>query len=173
MKQLSLFDDAFDTIKKSCGSGKKNYWKLFVDGAARNNPGPAGAGLFLLKNDEVVERHGFYLGSKTNNQAEYLALLLGLFYLKNHICRGDLVLVISDSQLLVRQLQGEYKVKNQELKPLHGLARHLLSGIAYNVVHVLREENVEADKLANRGVDKKKKPPAPFLDLLRSHEIPL
>jgi len=128
---------------------------------------------FLLKNDKPVEQRGFFLGKKTNNQAEYFGLLLGLFYLKKHLCNGDLLLVVSDSQLLVRQLQGKYKVKHPHLKPLYKLACFLLDDIAYNVVHVLREENTEADALANQGVDKKRKPPALFLDLLRKHEIPI
>ncbi len=96
-----------------------------------------------------------------------------IFYLKKHLCGGDLVLIISDSQLLVRQLKGEYKVKNSELKPLHRLARSLLSDVAHNIVHVLREENKEADALANEGLDKKRKPPQQFLDLLQQNEIPI
>lgn len=172
MKQLSIFDHAFKKIE-SCDPEKSIYWKLFIDGAARNNPGPAGAGLFLLKNDAPVEQRGFFLGNKTNNQAEYFALLLGLFYLKKHICQGDLVLIISDSQLLVRQVIGQYKVKNKELKPMCSLAHVLLEGITYNVVHVLREENQQADALANKGIDKKYKPPQQFLELLDKYEIPI
>jgi len=173
MKQLSIFDDAFKKIEKKCGSGTRGYWKLFIDGASRNNPGPAGAGLFLLKDDQPVEKQGFFLGSKTNNEAEYLALLSGLFFLKKHICNGDLVLIISDSQLLVRQLLGEYKVKKEELKPMHRCAKDFLKDIAHNIVHVLREENVQADALANLGIDKKRKPPAQFLNLLQQYEIPI
>ena len=172
MKQLSLFDNEFKKLE-TCSTGVRRYWKLFFDGASRNNPGPSGAGLFLLKGDESVEKRGFFLGKKTNNQAEYFALLLGLFYLKRHLCEGDLVLIVSDSQLLVRQLKGEYKVKNAKLKPLHGLAKSLLCDVAYNAVHVLREENKEADALANEGIDKKRKPPQKFLDLLQHNEIPI
>ncbi len=172
MKQLSIFNDAFEELK-GCETDVQHYWKLFVDGAARNNPGPAGAGLFLLKDDKPVEQRGFFIGKKTNNQAEYFALLLGVFYLKKHLCPGDLVLIISDSQLLVRQLKGEYKVRKAELKPLHSLARELLNAVPYNVVHVLREENKEADALANNGIDKKRKLPQQFLDLLQDREIPI
>ena len=168
MKQLSFFE----TNKvESCSSDKARYWKLFIDGAARNNPGPAGAGIFLLKDDVPVEQRGFFLGNKTNNQAEYFALLLGIFYLQKHFCKGDLVLIVSDSQLLVRQLKGEYKVKNVKLKPLHALAHAMLVDIAYNIVHVLREENKEADALANKGIDKKYKLPQHFLDLLPARGI--
>ena len=173
MKQLSIFDDAFQKIKKECGDGIRSYWKLFIDGAARNNPGPAGAGFYLLKDDQPVEKQGFFIGSKTNNQAEYFALLFGLFFLKKHLCKGDLVLIISDSQLLVRQLQGQYRVKNVELKPMHRLAKDFLQDVSHNVVHVLREENVQADALANLGIDKKRKPPTEFLNVLRDYEIPI
>ncbi len=172
MKQLSIFEKELKKLK-TCSTGVRTYWKLFTDGASRNNPGPSGAGIFLLKNDYAAEKYGAYLGSKTNNQAEYLALILGIFFLKKYACKGDLALLVSDSQLLVRQIKGEYKVKNPELKKLHALAHELLKDVTYNIVHVLREENKEADALANHGVDKKKKPPVAFLDLLRRYKIPL
>ena len=85
MKQLSIFDEAFKKIEKKCGDGTRGYWKLFIDGASRNNPGPSGAGFLLLKDDKPVEQKGFFLGSKTNNQAEYFALLIGIFFLKKHL----------------------------------------------------------------------------------------
>ncbi len=170
MKQLSIFEAEFKKLEK-CGTGVRRYWKLFIDGAARNNPGPAGAGLALFKDDEPVEMRGFYLGAKTNNQAEYFALLLGIFYLKKHVCEGDLVVIVSDSQLLVRQVQGAYQVKNAELKMLHGLAKILLSDLMFNIVHVLREENKDADALANQGIDKKRKPPQSFLDFLQQNNV--
>jgi len=173
MKQLSIFDDAVKKIKKKCGDGTKGYWKLFIDGASRNNPGPSGAGFLLLKNDKSVVQDGFFLGKKTNNQAEYFALLLGAFFLKKYICKGDFVLIVSDSQLLVRQLKGEYRVRKAELKPMHQCAKDLLADITYTIVHVLREENEQADALANRGVDKKKKPPKQFLNVLQDYEIPI
>lgn len=171
MKQLSITDNELKKIKKKCGDGLHAYWKLFIDGASRNNPGLSGAGFFLLKDDIPVEKQGFFLGNKTNNQAEYFALLLGLFFLKRYICKGDFVLVISDSQLLVRQLKGEYKVKNPELRSIYRCAKDLLKYIDYNVVHVLREDNVQADKLANIGIEKKNKLPKLFLDLLQDYGI--
>jgi ribonuclease HI len=168
MKQLSMFEEDVKKLEK-CSTGVRRYWKLFIDGAARNNPGPAGAGLALFLDDKPIEMRGFYLGTKTNNQAEYFALLLGVFYLKKHWCEGDLLVIVSDSQLLVRQVQGAYRVKNAELKMLHELAKILVSDLMYNIVHVLREENKEADALANQGIDKKKKPPQSFLDFLQQH----
>lgn len=170
MKQLSLFEKE-SKKNEPCDVGVRRYWKLFVDGAARNNPGPAGAGLALFKGEEPVEMRGFYLGSKTNNQAEYFALLLGIFYLKKHLCGGDFVVIVSDSQLLVRQVQGAYRVKNAELKLLHELATTQLGDFMYNIVHVLREENKEADALANQGIDKKRKVPQSFLDSIQRYNI--
>lgn len=148
-------------------------WKLYIDGAARNNPGPAGAGIYIIKNNEFFLKNGFYLGSKTNNQAEYVSLLLGLFLLKPHVHKHDAVLIISDSLLLVRQIKGEYKIKNPELRLLHGVAIHMLHEMQYECCHVLREDNKEADKMANFGIDKKNPVPQPFLALLRQHEITL
>lgn len=170
MKQLSLFEKTLQN-KENGSTPTRCYWKLFIDGASRNNPGPAGAGLALYKDEELVEARGFYLGTKTNNQAEYFALLLGLFYLKKQMGSEDLVVIVSDSQLLVRQVQGLYQVKNTELKMLHKLAQEVLSDFMFNIMHVLREENKEADALANQGIDKKRKPPQSFLDFLQQHHI--
>lgn len=148
-----------------------NYWKLFVDGASRNNPGLAGAGIFLLQDNQPVEKKGFFIGVKTNNQAEYLALLLGLFYLKKYARTQDVALVISDSELLVKQLRGEYKVKKQELKDLYAVAKELIEGLKVDFAHVLREDNKVADKMANIGIDQKMKVPQDFLDILNQHAI--
>jgi len=130
----------------------KIKWQLFVDGASRNNPGPSGAGIYLTKNHQKELALGFYLGTKTNNQAEYLALLIGLIItipkVKNHHLQ-----IVSDSLLLVNQLNGVYKVKNLELQILHAKAMHLLANVSYEVVHVLREKNKFADEMANFGID--------------------
>jgi ribonuclease HI len=169
MKQLHLFDQPSSDIQQS--SPLVTYWKLAVDGAARNNPGPAGAGLCIKADDVVVEERGFYLGKKTNNQAEYYALLLGLFFLKNHIKFNDPVLIISDSLLLVRQVQGAYKVKAPELQPLHAVAKTMLKGMSYTIEHVMREYNTQADEMANKGIDDKIAVPDEFKDMLRSYEL--
>ncbi len=134
---------------------KVHHWELYVDGAARNNPGPAGAGLYLLKDGVPVEKHGIYLGSKTNNQAEYLALLLGALYARHHMKEGDSLVIKADSELLVRQMNGIYRVRNHELSRLNDAIRTILDGIMYKVTHIRRELNAIADKLANAGIDKK------------------
>jgi len=179
MKQLTLFQELVEqtseptpliaTEKDIKEIGELHYWKLYIDGASRNNPGPSGAGIYILKDDVPVEQSGFFLGTKTNNQAEYLALLLGLLVIKEKLGSNDMLLIISDSQLLVRQIEGRYKVKNPGIKQLHDIARILLHGISYDVAHVLRHENTQADALANLGVDKKKKIPQKFLTVLEHH----
>jgi ribonuclease HI len=173
MKQLGLFDNEIPEPvhkkTKTCGSN----WKLFIDGAARNNPGPAGAGIYILKDSEFFKKNGFYLGSKTNNQAEYFALLIGLFLLKKELQPGDTIHIISDSQLLIRQMKGEYKVKNPELKTLHTFAHHLLHELHAQLFHVLRIDNQEADAMANYGIDKKVKPPQAFITMIKQHAISL
>lgn len=134
---------------------KPHTWELFVDGAARNNPGPAGAGLYLLKDGVPVEKKGIYLGVKTNNQAEYLALLAGIFYAESHMAKQDTLVIKSDSELMVRQLNGIYAIKNQELARIYSNVRTLLKALHYSIQHVPREQNSIADKLANMGIDKK------------------
>ena len=128
-------------------------WLLMVDGAARGNPGPAGCGAVILDENGVVVRElSRYLGHTTNNVAEYEALLMGLQVLVE--LKRNRIVVQSDSQLLVRQLNGEYRVKDEKLKLLYQRATSLLRQFsAYRIVHVRREFNKLADRLANRGID--------------------
>lgn len=174
MEQLYLFSSS-DQPKNNKKEEKKDQqeWLLCVDGASRNNPGPAGAGVYLLKNDVPVYKEGFFLGSKTNNEAEYLALLLGIFLLQKQLGVGDSVRITSDSELIVNQLSGLYKVKRPHLKPLYALAQQKIKAINANVMHVLREENKQADKMANRGIDQKKELPPDFIEFLKQHGIQL
>lgn len=133
---------------------KKVKWQLFVDGASRNNPGPAGAGIYLVKDQHKELEKGFFLGTKTNNQAEYLALIIGLIISIPKVGQDHLQ-IVSDSLLLVNQLNGIYRVKNPELQILYQKAVKLLNLVSYDVVHVLRHKNQEADKMANLGIDHK------------------
>lgn len=145
-----------------------NLWTVFIDGAARNNPGPAGAGVYLIKNGADYLRTGFFLGSKSNNQAEYLALLLALFILKKNVASGDEIVIISDSQLLVRQMNGVYKVRDPILLQLREIAMREILPWKHSFRHVLRHENTVADSLANEGIDKKKPLPEDFFALCPS-----
>lgn len=127
---------------------------LWTDGAARGNPGPAGIGAILKSaSGEVLYTGSEYLGHTTNNVAEYKAVLLGLAgALQQGIERVE---VRADSELLIRQLKGEYRVKSAGLKPLFDEARQLLSRFkSVKLTHIRRELNGEADKLANQGIDK-------------------
>ncbi len=129
--------------------------RLFSDGAARGNPGPAGAGSVLVKADGVVvARLGKFLGSQTNNVAEYQGLILGLEAALK--LGAEEIEVRADSELMIRQLQGKYRVKNAGLKPLYDRARELLGHFAKaDVAHVPREENREADEMSNRAIDER------------------
>ncbi|MFA5306906.1 MAG: ribonuclease HI family protein [Candidatus Babeliales bacterium] len=145
---------------------------IFIDGAARGNPGPAGVGIAISYHRKLVVEKGFYLGEKTNNQAEYSALLCALvlaqdFCTKHHLATPHFE-IFSDSELLVRQIKGLYSVKNATLVQLKKHADKLLSTVSYTITHVLREKNKVADKLANLGIDKKIKVP-----ILLSHLIGL
>lgn len=148
-------------------------WKLSVDGASRNNPGPSGAGLCLQRDNTFVERQGFFLGVKTNNEAEYLALLIGIAFAKKHMHSSDMLMIISDSQLLIRQLAGIYKVRNAKLLPLHYAAMAELQNVRYSAAHVMREDNIQADLMANLGIDKKRAVPSEIVASLLAYDITL
>jgi ribonuclease HI len=126
---------------------------LRTDGGARGNPGPAGAG-FVLENPDgtVACRGGRFLGSATNNVAEYEALIWGLTTALNRTASP--LIVLSDSELVVRQVSGAYKVKSPSLRPLHAKAVELMRRIGNaRIEHVRREENCAADRLANQAMD--------------------
>jgi ribonuclease HI len=128
-------------------------WLLMVDGAARGNPGEAGCGAVICdESGAVVKELSRYLGHATNNVAEYEGLLMGLEAL---IQLGKKkIRVQSDSQLLVRQLNGQYRVKDEKPKLLFDRAMILLRQFdSFRIVHVPRESNKLADRLANQGID--------------------
>jgi len=130
--------------------------KLFSDGACRGNPGPGGAGAVIADEaDNILWEGKEYLGHCTNNIAEYKALILGL---KGALEQGYNQLdVYLDSELLANQINGSYKVKNENLKILMQEVRSLLSSFkSVHVRHVLRCHNAQADKLANRAIDEHK-----------------
>ncbi len=124
-----------------------------IDGASRGNPGPASYAVILRDPaGKVIFQLCKKLGRQTNNVAEYYALLAALDYAANHGIRA--LRVRSDSELLVRQIQGRYKVKSPELRPLHERAMKLTRQLEYFVIeHVLREMNRDADALANLALD--------------------
>lgn len=126
---------------------------IYTDGAAKGNPGPAGAGWVILDADgKLLLENKKYLGELTNNQAEYQALLLAL---KDALQLGKEALELrADSELMVRQIEGKYKVKNEGLKPLFREAVLSLSRFkSYSIQYVPREKNEEADRLANEAIE--------------------
>ena len=127
--------------------------RVHIDGASRGNPGPAGIGvLFLQRDGTVVERLHRGIGKATNNVAEYSALLMALE--RAHAMGITDLDVYSDSELLVRQVQGRYQVKHPALRPLYAEARERIAGLRhFTIHHVPRELNAEADSLANQGID--------------------
>ena len=134
--------------------------RLYTDGAARGNPGPAGLGV-VIEDDQGMRLRGVcrYLGRATNNQAEYQAVIEGLQAVVPWT--PDRLELFLDSQLVVEQLAGRYRVKNPDLKPLHRRARELIDGFPELVIsHVERSKNRGADALANRAIDEYKAPQA-------------
>ncbi len=131
------------------------YLKVFIDGASRGNPGPAGAGILIVDDKgDVVDEGSCYLGERTNNQAEYEALIIGLKKVKE--IDSPRVKIFSDSELLVKQMRGEYRVKNEALKLLFQEAADLFYSLPdIEIVRIPRGENKRADQLANFGIDRK------------------
>ena len=135
---------------------------LFTDGGARGNPGPAAAGGIVTDEEgNVLDSFSRYLGVCTNNAAEYRALIEGLTRTRR-ICTaapcGE-VEVRMDSELIVKQMRGEYRVRHPQLKPLYEEARALVRAFPCPVafVHVPREENATADRLVNEALDRSAK----------------
>jgi len=132
----------------------EHYLIAYSDGGARGNPGPAGYGVVIQdETGKKVAALSEYLGHQTNNVAEYQGLIAALEYA---VANGHKALkVISDSELLVRQIKGIYKVKNSTLQELHGRAKDLIAQLDwFSIGHVMRGHNQEADTLANAAMDK-------------------
>ena len=124
-----------------------------IDGASRGNPGPAAIGVVVCDHSKkVVKKINRSIGSTTNNVAEYTALIFGLQECLALGCKD--VVVNTDSELVAKQINREYKVKDHDLKPLFEIARHLIECIEkVEIKHTHRENNKEADKLANEAID--------------------
>lgn len=124
-----------------------------IDGGSRGNPGPASYGVVIRDaRGEVIAKLKKYIGRSTNNVAEYYGLIAALDYAQQHGIRA--LRIESDSELLVRQMRGQYKVKSPELRPLFERARKMTQGFdSFRIDHVYREKNTEADALANEALD--------------------
>ena len=123
-----------------------------VDGGARGNPGPAAiAAVISTPDGEILEAHGEPIGEATNNVAEYRALLLGIE--RARALGATEVELVGDSELIVRQVLGEYRVKDPGLRPLHARVIAALEGLDWSIRHVRREQNEAADLLVNETLD--------------------
>ena len=130
---------------------------IHIDGASRGNPGEAGAGVWLASQEgERIGEISRYLGHKTNNEAEYWALLLGLREARR--LGGDSIRVFTDSELIARQVKGLYRVKDSKLKGLYEAVLEDLKGFSsFEIESIPREENREADRLANLAIERGRK----------------
>lgn len=128
--------------------------RVCTDGGSRGNPGPSGIGVVIIDADthDVYEEHAMYIGVGTNNRAEYEAVLLGLK--RAQVLGATDVEVVADSELLIKQARGEYRVKNAGLQPLFAELKRLERAIGHvQYRHVLRAQNTRADALANQAMD--------------------
>jgi len=129
--------------------------ELYTDGGSRGNPGPAAVGVVCYKNKEIVFEIAEYIGEATNNIAEYRALIAGLEELTRQELTGD-VTVFLDSELVVKQMNGQYRVKDAKLQPLYGILQDLCQNFkAISFHHIPREKNKQADKLVNKSLDER------------------
>lgn len=145
----NLFREAAQHLRRQ----EQEIWTLFFDGASQGNPGPAGAGAVLLDGQgQIRVQLTKYLGRATNNVAEYHGLLLGL---ESALQLGVRRLqIFSDSELVVRQIRGSYRVRHPRLQPLYQTAKTLLQKLdSYDIAHVYRYQNCEADRLARDAID--------------------
>ena len=148
------FEERFKSLLEPHDSPPPRYLIAHSDGGARGNPGPAGYGVVINnESGKKIASLSQYLGHQTNNFAEYQGLIAALEYALEH---GPKALkVISDSELLVRQIKGIYKVKNPVLQDLHARAKELIAQLDwFSIGHALREHNQEADRLANEAMDR-------------------
>ena len=137
--------------------------EIFTDGACSGNPGPAGIGVVIKDGKKIVKKISRAIGPSTNNVAEYTALIYGLQ--EALILRAQRVSVTTDSELMYHQIRGSYKVKEPSIRFLFDLCQHLIQGFkGFEIRHVLREHNKEADKLATQSIKEQAQMVAPLFD---------
>lgn len=134
---------------------------VYTDGGSRGNPGISGLGVVIYDNTKkIIVQISKFIGVKTNNEAEYLALIEALTWIQNHQSEFPVSQInfYSDSQLLTRQMRGVYKIKAANIKPLHQVALSLVRALnaSYTFNEILRDQNYLADSLANQAMDLKK-----------------
>ncbi len=151
----SLFGDAAPETKPVAAAYRVN-----IDGGSRGNPGPAAYGVLIRDaRGEIVAKLKKYIGRFTNNVAEYYGLIAAMDYAQSHSFRA--IRIESDSELLVKQMRGQYKVKSADLQPLFERAKKMSQAFeSFRIDHVYREQNREADALANEALDETEGKPA-------------
>jgi ribonuclease HI len=128
-----------------------NRLEIYIDGASKGNPGPSGIGIIIIKDGSVIREISRYIGPATNNIAEYSALICALQ--EGLLLKADALRIKSDSELLCRQLNRDYKVKSANIIGLYTQALRLLSGFKeVSIKHIPREQNSSADRLATQAV---------------------
>jgi len=135
--------------------GSEDRLIIYIDGASKGNPGRAGAGIWITNGEgKKISEVSRYLGHKTNNEAEYWALLLGLREAKR--LGGEALQIFTDSELVERQIKGVYRVKDLDLKALHKtVTENLKTFSSFEIESIPRGENKEADRLANQAIQKR------------------
>lgn len=144
---------------------------IYCDGAARGNPGPAGIGIFMARKGQPIFKGGFVVGTKTNNQAEYLAFIMALIIAQEYSTATDYLAIHSDSELLVQQMNGSYRVRNPALQKLFAAAYLLSKQLPISINHVQREANSVADALANYGIDSNTSIPEKYKQVLHEYHL--
>jgi len=130
--------------------------EIYIDGASKGNPGPSGIGIVVCQDGRTVKNISNYIGESTNNVAEYTALIFGLQ--EALIQRADRISILTDSELLYRQINRVYKIKSPAIMNLYRQAQHLMSAFkGVSVRHIPREHNRGADKLASLAVKEEMK----------------
>jgi ribonuclease HI len=155
-----LFSDAATDAKPATAPGAAAAYRANIDGGSRGNPGPSAYGVIIRDpKGEIVARLKKYIGRMTNNVAEYYGLIAALDYVESQGIRA--LRIESDSELLVKQMKGLYKVRSEELAPLYERAKKMTSALdSFRIDHVYREQNREADALANQAMDEVEGPDA-------------
>jgi len=154
-KEKEIESEIFDGFEVVSTIPTESVLTMYVDGASKGNPGPAGIGIVIYNNDDqFVGKVSSYIGKKTNNQAEYVALIRAMLiaiYFKTKFLK-----IRSDSELVVRQLLGEYQINNSQIKKLYDKVMELKKQMPnFKIEHVMRNFNERADYLAKKAADKK------------------
>ena len=154
-EQRSIISNGVKEKERKGPDGKSLELLIFIDGASRGNPGRAGAGVYITDREgKRIAEKGRFLGHKTNNEAEYGALLLGMQEAKR--LGGESIRIYTDSELIERQVKGVYRVKEPHLRVLHGRVMEHIKGFdSFEIESIPREENREADLLANLAIEKR------------------